>query len=224
MPELKAAPYTRPAETHDDIIRPTLHHVFLKTNHSAEMKRWWYTVVGMSINFEFPGDGGAFLSNDEAHHRVVLFQTESVQSDPEKVGRAGLHHIGFEYQSLDDLLSTYTRLKGLGILPAFTVAHGTTTSFYYVDPDENLVELQVDPFLDWDKSTTYMRESEDFRADPSGPPIDPEALIAARQQGVSEYDVQQLARAGEYPAQVPQTYYLPDEPTPDQVAGTMGFS
>ena len=43
-------------------------------------------------------------------------------------------------------MSSYARLKGLGIEPDACVNHGVTTSLYYADPDGNQVELQVDNF------------------------------------------------------------------------------
>ena len=41
---------------------------------------------------------------------------------------------------------SFARLKDLGIEPEFCLNHGVATSFYYADPDQNLVELQVDNF------------------------------------------------------------------------------
>jgi catechol-2,3-dioxygenase len=56
--------------------------------------------------------------------------------------------MAFEYTSCDELLDNYVRLKGLGIVPHASLDHGMTTSFYYVDPDGNSVELQYDNFGD----------------------------------------------------------------------------
>ena len=47
---------------------------------------------------------------------------------------------------MDELLDTYQRLKSDGIVPHGCLDHGMTTSFYYVDPDGNSVELQCDNF------------------------------------------------------------------------------
>jgi hypothetical protein len=51
-----------------------------------------------------------------------------------------------KYGSFDDLMLSFARLKDLGIEPEFCLNHGVATSFYYADPDQNLVELQVDNF------------------------------------------------------------------------------
>ena len=50
-----------------------------------------------------------------------------------------------------------------------------TLSYYYADPDGNNVELQVDNFGDWKKSTEWMRTSEEFKANPIGEFVDPDA-------------------------------------------------
>ena len=75
----------------------------------------------------------------------------------------GLHHMAFEYDSFDDLMSSFARLKQLGIEPGVCVQRGVTTSLYYSDPDQNAVELQVDKFGNWNKSTEGMSTSEAFR-------------------------------------------------------------
>jgi len=38
-------------------------------------------------------------------------------------------------------------------LAAFALDHGMTISLYYLDPDGNLLELQVDSFGDWAASS-----------------------------------------------------------------------
>ena len=160
------------------ITRPTLHHVNLKTTRLQEMIDWYATVVGMAPNFQFPG--GAWLTNDAANHRLALLTSPRMSDDPDKLVHTGIHHSAFEYTTIDELLETYRRLKGLRIVPHFTVDHGMTTSFYYVDPDGNSVELQVDNFADWEQSSEWMRTSPQFAADPIGTPVDPEQMIAAR--------------------------------------------
>ncbi len=111
----------------------------------------------------------------------------------------GIHHIAFEYPTLDDLLNAYTRLNELDITPHFTVDHGMTTSFYYVDPDGNSVELQCDNFGDWAQSSEWMRTSPQFAANPIGKAVDPDQMIAARQAGISPEELHRRAYAGEFP-------------------------
>src|SRR5579859_8157599 len=129
------------------LAQPRLHHVNLKMTRLQEMVDWYNIVVGMRVRFQFPG--GAFLSNDEANHRLALFSWPRVSGDADKLVHTRIHHIAFECPTLDDLLTTHTRPKQLDMRPHFTVDHGTTTSFYYIDPDGNSVKLQCDNFGDW---------------------------------------------------------------------------
>ena len=142
------------------LARPILHHVNLKTTRLQEMIDWYATTVGLTTVFQFPG--GAWLTNDTANHRLALLTSSKMSDDPGKLVHTGIHHTAFEYATIDGLLNAYTRLKELGITPHMCLDHGMTLSFYYVDPDGNSVELQIDNFGDWAQSKEWMRTSPDF--------------------------------------------------------------
>ena len=191
--------------------RPVLHHVNLKTTRLQEMIDWYATTVGLTTIFQFPG--GAWLTNDTANHRLALLVSSRISDDPGKLVHTGIHHTAFECATIDDLLRTYTRLKELGIMPHIALDHGMTLSFYYVDPDGNSVELQVDNFGDWAQSTEWMRTSPDFAADPIGKLVDPEQIIAARKAGASLAEIHHRAYAGEFPPSSPMDPRIPlDDP------------
>ncbi len=192
------------------VAQPRLHHVNLKTTRLQEMIDWYTIVVGMRVNFQFPG--GAFLSNDEANHRLALFALFAwprLSDDADKLAHTGIHHMAFAYPTLDDLLTTYTRLKEVDLMPHFTVDHGTTTSFYYIDPDGNSVELQCDNFGDWAQSSEWMRTSPQFAANHLGTTVDPEQMIAARQVGISPAELHQRAYAGKFPPTISMDLRVP---------------
>jgi catechol-2,3-dioxygenase len=160
------------------------------------MIEWYGTVVGMTSNHTFPG--GAWLTNDEANHRLALLVSPRLSDDPDKLMHNGFHHSAFEYPSMGDLLNTYTRLKALGIEPHASLDHGLTTSLYYEDPDGNSVELQTDNFGSWQESSEWMRTSPQFAANPIGMPVDPAKMVAAREAGASFEEVHRRAYAGEF--------------------------
>ena len=190
---------------------PVLHHVNLKTTRVQEMIDWYATVVGLTTIFQFPG--GAWLTNDTANHRLALLASSKMSDDPDKIVHTGIHHLAFEYATIDDLLTTYIRLKALGIMPHMCLDHGMTLSFYYVDPDGNSVELQVDNFGDWAQSQEWMRTSPDFAADPIGKFVDPDQIVAARKAGASFADIHRRAYAGEFPPSGPIDPRVPlDDP------------
>ena len=79
-----------------------------------------------------------------------------------------------------------------------------TISYYYADPDGNHVELQVDNFGDWSKSTEWMRNSEEFKANPIGVFVDPDRVAADHAEGLSFEEIHAKAMAGGYaPEQAP---------------------
>ena len=186
-------------EEKEAVIRPKLHHFNLKTTRLQEVIDWYGKVVGAEATFQWPG--GAFLSNDEANHRIALIASPRLSDDPEKLVHTGMHHSAFEYDSIDGLLGTYARLKAEGIKPHMTLDHGLTMSFYYVDPDGNSVELQYDNFGDWEKSKEWMKTAPEFADNPIGVPVDPEKMIEARKGGASAEEIHERAYAGEWPTE-----------------------
>lgn len=185
-----------------DIIKPAFHHVTFKTSRLAEMVAWYGTVVGARATFQDANN--AWTSNDEANHRVAFLSTPGLSDDPDKVRHNGMHHSAFEYESFDDLMSSYARLRDEGILPAFSLDHGMTISIYYRDPEGNFVELQCDSYGDWKKSSEWMRTSPDFKSNPIGTFFDPERVYQAHKSGKAFDGLHDAMRKGEFqPATVP---------------------
>lgn len=189
------------------VPRPTLHHINLKTGRLQEMVDWYATVVGMKPNYQFPG--GAWLTNDAANHRLALLTSPQLSDDPDKLQHTGMHHSAFEYPTIENLLDTYARLKALGIVPHACLDHGMTTSFYYADPDNNSVELQVDNFGNWEQSNEWMCTSPQFAANPIGMPVDPDQMLAAHQTGASFAALHERAYRGEFKPSHPLDLHVP---------------
>ena len=150
-------------------IHPKLQHYGITTANLDAMIEWYRKVLGVRVNHRSavpeaaqrlaPFSAVAFTSNDEVHHRVVFFQVPGVAADPDKSSHTRVQHVAFEYPKLDDLLGTYVRLKGLGILPVFAFDEGFQAAFYYQDPELNLVELNVNYYgNDW-TATEHMLAS-----------------------------------------------------------------
>ena len=185
-----------------DVIKPAFHHVTFKTSRLSEMVAWYGTVVGARPNFQDVNN--AWTTNDEANHRVAFLSTPGLSDDPDKVRHNGMHHSAFEYESFDDLMSSYARLKSEGIEPAFSLDHGMTISIYYRDPEGNFVELQSDTYGDWKRSSEWMRTSPDFRANPIGTFFDPERVYQAHKAGTGFDALHDAMRKGDYqPATIP---------------------
>ena len=77
---------------------------------------------------------------------------------------------------MGELLGNYERLAARGIRPFRSINHGPTTSMYYVDPDGNRVELQIDNFATAEEGQAWML-SPAFDRNPIGVEFDPDDLV-----------------------------------------------
>jgi catechol-2,3-dioxygenase len=198
------------------IVHPKLGHYGLNTANLDPMINWYQKVLGMAVNHRSkipaiarlvrqgpPFSAFAFVSNDEMDHRIVFFEVPKAAPDPEKRQHTGLQHVAFIYATLDDLLATYLRLKGLGIAPMWAADHGVGTSIYYQDPDRNVVEIYILNYDTPQAATEYLRTAR--QGEPAQ--IDPDKLAAAHSAGASAWDLHLRAMDGEF---VPDT---PLDPT-----------
>jgi catechol 2,3-dioxygenase len=215
MTKLDTAPGMVPTTnaTPEGVLRPTLHHVNLKTTSDGlqALIDWYGIVVGAEVVFQYPF--GAWLTNDRANHRIALLAFPEWRRDPEQHLHIGLGHTAFEYDSLEHLVASYVRLRDQGFEIFFAMDHGLTMSIYYLDPDGNGVELQVDNFGSWDASQEWMRGALEFRDNPLGVFFDPDLIERALTEGLSHQEIHERAFAGEY---LPDP--LPGIPVPE-IAG-----
>ncbi len=173
---------------------PVLHHVNLKTIRMTEMIEWYGKVIGSRKQFQ--NDLMGFITNDEVPGRIALLTSPKLTDDPDRASHVGMHHLAFEYASVDDLLESWVRLKGEGIEPHMALDHGFVLSFYYADPDGNSVEIQADWNQDAAKSCAYMETSPVFLANPVGSFVEPAQMVAAREGGMSLEELHRKAYAG----------------------------
>ena len=177
----------------DRVVPSQIHHVFLTTSKFDEMKRWYALVLHAQAVF----DNGliAFLTYDATHHRIALLNHE--EAKPRDRFNAGVDHIAFEYASLDDLLSTWERLRPAGLEPYWTINHGPTISFYYHDPDGNALELQAENFATLEELLAWVAGGA-FDENPIGVDVDPARLLEARRRGTSRREIFERSYRGEF--------------------------
>ncbi|KAK8198560.1 hypothetical protein M8818_006427 [Zalaria obscura] len=170
---------TNPGEK---VISPAkLAHVVLRTNNLQPMVDFYQTFLGAKI--QYANDFLAFLTYDDEHHRIAIAQLPGLGA---KVPQScGLEHIAFTFNTLSDLLTAYRQRKAHGMLPQWCVNHGPTTSIYYLDPDGNRIETQVDAFGTSEEANAFMA-SKEFSENPLGVDFDPEELIGRVERGEDE--------------------------------------
>jgi catechol 2,3-dioxygenase len=172
-------------------IHPKLQHCGLTTGNLDEMLEWYGKVLGMTVNKRVPALPGspfqsvAFASNDEVNHRLSFFETPGLATDAEKDRHSRVQHMAFTYETLDDLLGTYIRLKNLGIPLLWAADQFIQTAIYYEDPDGNIIELNVNNFSnDW--TVTEQLKNLPSRLHVN---VDPEKMITARKAGALPWEL-----------------------------------
>ena len=181
--------------------RLKISETILRTGRLDAMKAWYATVLGVQPFFEHappPGTrpldlGGQTrasdlrmcffrLSLDYPYVQTIgIFEEPGTGLEPAK-GSPGLHHMQLMTADLDDLCAKFGELKAAGLSPHRSSDHGPMTSFYYRDPDGNIVEITAQNHASLEEMATFMA-SDAFKANPSGTEIDdPDAFVAQRRE------------------------------------------
>ena len=166
-------------------------HYGIRARQYREMIQWYQTVFRAKIQHE--NDFLAFMTFDEEHHRLVIFEDAATVAKPENA--AGIDHVGYGFAGFGDLVATYERLKADGITPFLPLNHRFTTSLYYHDPDGNEVELSVDNFPTKTECDAFVRSERmaEIGRPPFGYVFDPDELVRLYHEGAS---AEALARIG----------------------------
>jgi catechol 2,3-dioxygenase-like lactoylglutathione lyase family enzyme len=178
---------TSPAATTLKPIAPSkFAHVVYKT-HKFEMMLDWYVSV-FNARVQHRDERLAFLTYDDEHHRFAFINLgPATEERPRREDDAGVHHVAYTWKNLDELVATYKRLKSLGIVPVRPIRHGLTLSMYYQDPDQNMMEFQID-LMDPDTANAFMGGPA-FSSNPIGERFDPDELAARFDAGKSVDDL-----------------------------------
>jgi catechol-2,3-dioxygenase len=155
-------------------------HIVLRTSRFEEMMTWYKTVLEVEVVLENPMV--SFLTYDDEHHRLAIANMPDLKDRAPQT--AGVEHVAYTYETLDDLFATYERIKAAGIEPYWCINHGITLSMYYRDPDNNQIELQVDIFENPEATNDWLAQS-DFDVNFLGVKFDPVELIQRYRDGES---------------------------------------
>ncbi|CZR52469.1 related to Biphenyl-2,3-diol 1,2-dioxygenase 2 [Phialocephala subalpina] len=176
----------------DKVISPSkLAHVVLRTGKFTAMVEFYKNFLGAKATYE--NEFLSFLTYDDEHHRIAIGAVPG--TGPKAPNAAGLEHIAFSFNTLEDLALAYQQRKAKGILPIWSVNHGPTTSIYYQDPDGNQLETQVDNF-DTIEEANEMMGSKAFAENPVGVDFDPEELVRQLESGMDQRELKKRADIG----------------------------
>ena len=181
-----------------NVLRPAyLAHVVLRTPDPASFKLMCdFYVEFLDAEITFSNDVLCFLTYDEEHHRIAVgIFHNTVGREKVKQQQAGLAHVAFTYNTLQDLAISYRQRKALGMKPFWCVNHGPTTSLYYHDPDGNELECQVDNFDTVPEAARFFA-SKEFDENPIGVDFDPEELVERLKRGEDEGSIKRRRNIG----------------------------
>jgi catechol-2,3-dioxygenase len=147
------------------------------------MVKWHLDFFGGRCVLRKPN--AAFIAWDDEHHRMVIVSDPSHKQVVDRPTAATVYNIAFTLDSLADLATSYEQKKARGILPHWPVNHGMSTSMYYLDPDGNEFEIQVNNFDTSEEALDFMATPE-YAQNPIGVDIDIDEFLRRVKSGEDE--------------------------------------
>lgn len=165
-----------------------LSEIVLATCNYEAMKAWYRVMLDVESSLEHaPTDQSAtrsggglpkptrmcfFRLHAEHPYQDVIALFEIPGAVTVAPGRSGLHHMQLRNASIPVLQERYRRLRAADTAPFQAMDHGSSTSLYYRDPDDNVVEISASNFATYEEVETCLA-SEDYKRNPAGKVIDP---------------------------------------------------
>lgn len=182
---------------------PRISEVVLQTARFAAMRAWYSAVLGLPWHLDNAREPATeraryadspkqvrasdvrscfmFLDRSQAHGQVLaLFELPELAEGPSR--DPGLNHLQFRHAGVPALIERVELLLAHGIEPHRASNHGPITSFYFTDPDLNVVELCSNNFDSAEKMQAFIA-SDAFRNNPSGIELDARAFIGRFRAG-----------------------------------------
>lgn len=159
----------------DKVVPAYMAHIVFQTKNYREMIKWYATVFHAEPLFT--NENLTFMTYDDEHHRFAFINLPKECPDKQPTAPACAHY-AYSYATAGDLLTTYRRLRDIGIRPTWAINHIVTTSLYYTDPDGTDVELQLDNYAT-PKECKAVFSSPEYLQNPIGRPFNPDVLAEA---------------------------------------------
>jgi 2,3-dihydroxy-p-cumate/2,3-dihydroxybenzoate 3,4-dioxygenase len=109
-------------------------HVGLRTTNARVDEKFWIGLMGAKVS-DWIGDA-ALLRIDEVHHKIALFPS----------AYAGVQHVNFQVESIDDLMRSWYHLKSQNVRIMFGPGRHPTSGarfLYFQGPDNVIYEYST---------------------------------------------------------------------------------
>lgn len=168
---------------------PWVSEIVLQTSNYIRLRDWYSAVLGLEFFFENKpdpeveiegrhGDGGKQVHASDVRmgfmripisgaYSLVLGVFELPTVSAAAGNDPGLNHMQLKHSDLDQLVRRVELMRDAGMHPHRCANHGPMTSFYFRDPDQNIIELCIDNF-DTPAEMQAFISSDKFQKNPSG--------------------------------------------------------
>ena len=193
------------------IPTPSFAEIVIRTAQLDTMKCWYQAVLGVTPFLDRRNPRPADTATSKGGNRaadmqgVVFFDVRPEEPTTQILGlfgfwelkqrdadHNGIDHIKFYHRSLGELFDRVERLLDAGFTPYRSANHGPDSSFYFLDPDCNRVELSCSNFQTLEEKLRFV-QSEAFRKNISGIDVDPREYIARFRSGIAQSDFVKIA-------------------------------
>src|SRR5689334_16092621 len=129
---------------------PKIKHIALSTQDVEKTARFYIEVFGMKEvgKIDDPGTRGCFLTDGDINLAILNFKNDQVAGVERGKGWSGIHHIGFQVESLEEITE---RLKAAGaplrddVNAALGVGmggpHHANVEVKYSGPDDVMIDV-----------------------------------------------------------------------------------
>jgi len=129
---------------------PKIKHIALSTQDVDGTAKFYIDVFGMKeiAKIDSPGASGYYLSDGDLNLAILKFKSDAVAGVERGKAWSGIHHIGFEVESLEDITA---KLAAAGCKPRDDVnralgvghgpRHGGNVEVKYTGPDGVMVDV-----------------------------------------------------------------------------------
>jgi catechol 2,3-dioxygenase-like lactoylglutathione lyase family enzyme len=181
------------------VVSLQLSELVLKTARYEEMAAFYTHLLGHGPFFERTPDPdapprppgmperavdvrlGFFRITEDSHSQVLgLFGIDSL-AGADAAG-PGLHHFQFGVAALGELVAQHEHMAAIGVRPHRAANHGQATSFYFRDPDGNIVEFSCSNFDTMEEEIAFM-SGPVFAANPSGLELNADRFVSRFRAG-----------------------------------------